>query len=79
MQDKVIKVRQAIDHVLDILSRPAPFGYVASDLEAWRQGEAKQARYLLDELYNDLDPEAPDQQRVLNLEIDQSIEGGTNP
>lgn len=74
LQHKVSEVRLLLSQLHDI--RKAPIQYAISDLSKWMGHKLDRVSFLMDEIEIEIEADHPDQQRILNAEIENSIEEG---
>lgn len=65
-RDKIRTIQQILTELEEIKTRPMQHGM--ADLNAWMDQRLPEAKYLLQELVNELDPDYPDQQVAMNYE-----------
>jgi len=70
-QQKLAVARNLVAELYDIRKRP--FHYAVEDLSAWLSLKLDRLGILLDEIDQDFEPQQPDQQLILNHEIEESI------
>lgn len=73
-QLKIDRMRILLSELYEIKKRP--FAYAVRDLDEWMSKKLDEVGYLLDDIENELDPEYPDQQRILNYEHEMELEKG---